>query len=200
MDYKRNILYFTNPKRYNAWLLILFILIAGGAIYATYRNYVAPQTLGYVLSGVILLIGIALGAIFPLKHHIKDEYIDKQIRDSVVLFERMALDQLKITPKENDVLRPVRYYTFVDTTKYQDIKVLSRVGADDKKRTSHVRLICYFFLDSKFIAYHYEFSLIRPWLAEGYTNYYYSEMTTKEVHEVNTEDNPYLQTVAIVNK
>lgn len=200
MDYQRNYLYFKNARKYNPWLLILFILIAGGIGYASYILLMQPQLLGYIFAGIILLVGIALGAMFPLRCRIKDEYIDKQVSTAVIQFEQMALEQLRITPLDNRDLSPVRYYAFVDKTKYEDIEILTRVGRDDKKRTSHVRLICYFFLESKFIAYHYEFSLIKPWLAEGYTNYYYSEMSSKEVHEVNTEDNPYLQTVAIVNK
>lgn len=200
MDYRRNYLYFTNPRKYNFWWLLLFILIAGGAFYAAYSGMVTPTYLGYVIAGLLFLIGIAFGAFFPLRCRIKDSYIDKQVRDSVVLFEDLALKQLKVNPIESDVLQTVRYYSFADTTKYKDIEVLSREGADEKRRTSHVRLICYFFTESKFVAYHYEFSLIKPWLAEGYTNYYYSEMSTKEVHEVNTENNPYLQTVEIINK
>lgn len=200
MDYKRNYLYFKNPRKYNFWWLILFILLAGGVGYAAYSGIIDNPMLGYIIAGLFLLFGFAFGAIFPLRVHIKDRYIDKQVRDAVVLFERLALDQLKIKPIKNDGLKTVRYYDFVDSTKYQDIEILSRTGADEKRRTSQCRLVCYFFTDSKFITYHYEFSLIKPWLAEGYTTYYYSEMATKEVHEVNTDDNPYLQMVEITKK
>ena len=144
MDYRRNYLYFTNPRKYNFWWLLLFILIAGGAFYAAYSGMVTPTYLGYVIAGLLFLIGIAFGAFFPLRCRIKDSYIDKQVRDSVVLFEDLALKQLKVNPIESDVLQTVRYYSFADTTKYKDIEVLSREGADEKRRTSHVRLICYF--------------------------------------------------------
>ncbi|HOJ44511.1 MAG TPA: hypothetical protein PK340_00535 [Bacilli bacterium] len=200
MNYQRNYLYFKNPRKYNFWWLLLFLLIAGGAIYASFSGMLTPTYLGYVLGGILLLLGVSFGAFFPLRCRIKDSYIDKQVRDGVVMFEKLALDQLKITPLKSDVLQTVRYYSFTESTKYKDIEILSREGDDEKKRTSHIRLISYFFTESKFIAYHYEFSLIKPWLAEGYTNYYYSEMSTKEVHEVNTENNPYLQTVEIINK
>jgi len=199
MDYKRNYLYFADPKRFNVWLLIILLLLAGGLGYAAFAAYV-PAPLGYTLAGLLALLGIALGYVFPLRHHISDAYIDKQVSQAVNLFEKMALEQLKIEPINDDRLMPVRYYNFVETTKYGDIEILARVGADEKRRTSQCRLICYFFTESKFIAYHYEFSLIKPWLAEGFTNYYYSEMSTREVHEVNTADNPYLQTVEIINK
>jgi len=199
MDYKRNYLYFSDPKRFNVWWFVFFLIIAGGMGYATFSALVTAG-LGYTLTGIFFLLGIAFGWIFPLKYHIEDSYIDKQINQSIKMFEAMALDQLKIEPLMNEKLQTVRFYDFVDKTKYKDIEILSRKGLDEKRRTSQCRLICYFFTENKFIAYHYEFSLIKPWLAEGYTNYYYSEMATREVHEVNTENNPYLQTVEIINK
>ena len=200
MDYQKNYLYFKNPRKFNVWWLIFFLLVAGGLGYVTFSGLNPYTLIGYILSGVFLLIGIAFGAIFPLRIHIKDGFIDKQVRNAVVMFEKMALEQLKITPVAKDGLKTIRYYDFVETTKYQDIEILSRVGSDEKRRTSHCRLVCYFFTESKFITYHYEFSLIRPWLAEGYTNYYYSEIASKEVHEVNTENNPYLQMVSFTKK
>ncbi len=200
MDYKRNYLYFKDPRRFNFLWMFFFLIVAGGAVYTGFAALVTPALVGYGLGVVFILIGFAFGKIFPLRYHIKDSYIDKQITSSVAIFEKMALDQLKIQEIQNDHLKRIHFYDFTDETKYKDVEVLSRVGLDEKRRTSQCRLICYFFLEGKFIAYHYEFSLIKPWLAEGYTNYYYSEISTKEVHEVNTEDNPYLQMVEIVNK
>ena len=200
MDYKRNYLYFKNPRKFNFLWFLFFVLIAGGMGYATFSGLMPLTMLGYILAGIFILIGFAFGAIFPLRVHIKDAYIDKQVKDAVTMFEKLALQQLHITPVNRDDLNTVRYYDFVETSKYKDIEILTRLGADEKKRTSQCRLVSYFFAENRFITYHYEFSLIRPWLAEGYTNYYYSEISSKEVHEVNTEDNPYLQMVSIVNK
>jgi hypothetical protein len=108
MNYQRNYLYFKNPRKYNFWWLLLFLLIAGGAIYASFSGMLTPTYLGYVLGGILLLLGISFGAFFPLRCRIKDSYIDKQVRDGVVMFEKLALDQLKITPLKSDVLQTVR--------------------------------------------------------------------------------------------
>jgi hypothetical protein len=199
MNYERNYLYFKNPKLFNFLIFFIFLALIGGLAYLYFDGFIEDIFL-YVLGGVLFLLGIVLSIIFPLRRRISDQYIDKQVQEAVIKFEKMAINKLALKPTDDSNLKPVRYYSFINNTDYKHVNIMSRLGRDDITRTSQCRLVCHFYTDKKFVVYHYEFSLIRPWIAEGYTSYYYSEIAHKKIIEVNTDENPYLQIEDNVNK
>lgn len=184
MNYKRNRIYFIPKSKYNYIVLIIFLLLGITAMVLSFLKIPADYGLyGYILGGILILVGSIFAPIFKLTPIIHDEEIDFQIREEIERFRHQMVKDFEFTPVDEYYL-PVHFLdNMIDSSNHRDVEIYQRKGDDNKIRSSQHQAIYYFFEKDKFLVFRYEFSLIQAWNSTSYKVYFYSEDQSLEAVE-----------------